>query len=71
MSKRNRPRTKAEIQADKARTGRPAKARTEKQSIHATVHLTPAERERLGKLAKECGLSLAALIMRPWREKGV
>ena len=69
MGKRNRSRTEAEIQADKARTGRPPKAKAEKQSVHITVHLTPAECERLGKLAQEDDLSLAALIMRPWRKE--
>ena len=33
------------------------------------VYLTPAERTRLGALAKAEGISLAALVMRPWREK--
>ena len=70
MGKRNRPRTEAEVKADRARTGRPPKSQAEKQSEHVTVHLTPAERKRLEKLAKKDGLSLPALIMRPWREKG-
>ena len=69
MAKRNRPRTKAEIRADKARTGRPPKSKADKQSEHITVHLTPAERKRLEKLAQEDGLSLPALIMCPWRKK--
>ena len=33
------------------------------------VYLTPAERKRLGALAKSAGIALAALIMRPWREQ--
>ena len=71
MGKRKRPRTKAEREADKARTGRPPKAKTERQSERVTVHLTPSERERMEKMAKEAGASLAAMIMRPWRAKGV
>ena len=34
-----------------------------------SVSTTPAERERLEKLAEEAGLSLPALIMRSWREE--
>ena len=71
MSKRKRPRTKAEREADKVRTGRPPKADAEKLSERVMVHLTPTERKRIERMAKEEGLSLAAMIMRPWREKGV
>ena len=70
MGKRKRPRTKAEQQADKVRSGRPPKAEAEKLSERVTVHLTPNERKKIAQMAKEEGLSLAAMIMRPWR-KGV
>ncbi len=70
MGKRTRPRSKAEREADKARTGRPPKDRGERQSERVMVHLTPAERKRFEREAKEAGLSLAAFIMRPWRKKG-
>lgn len=63
-------RTPAQIAADKKRTGRPRKADKERQSEKVTVYLTKAELRRLEKVAKEEGLPLASLIMRPWREKG-
>ena len=70
MGKRKRPRSEAEHEADKKRTGRPRKAKIERQSERVTVHLTPRERRKLEQLAKEEGLSLASMIMQPWREKG-
>jgi hypothetical protein len=62
-------RTKAEIAADRRRTGRPPKPKAEKQSARVMLNLTQAERARLEKLAKAEGLPLATLIMRPWREE--
>ena len=70
MGKRNRERTQAEKEADRQRSGRPPKKQDEIQSYRVTVNLTQAERERLSKLARDEGMSLAELIMRPWREKG-
>lgn len=70
MSKQERQRTEAQIQADKARTGRPRKAKAVKLSERITVHLTSAERKRIEKLAKAEGISLPAMIMKPWREEG-
>ena len=70
MSKHTRERTQSEIDADRLRTGRPRKKNVEKQSNRITVNLTQAERTYLGRLAEKEGLSLAELIMRPWREKG-
>ena len=69
MAKQKRKRTQAEIRADKLRTGRPPKVRSEKHSEQIMVYLTPGERAQLEALAKKEGLSLAALIMRPWREQ--
>ena len=69
MAKRKRKRTRAERAADKLRTGRPPKPVAEKQSERVMVYLTKSERIRLEKLAEEKGLSLASLIMCPWREK--
>jgi hypothetical protein len=68
MNKKKR--TPAQMAADKRRTGRPPMAPAEKHSEQVMVYLTPAERKRLEKLAKKEGIPLAALIMRPWREKG-
>ena len=65
----SKPRSKAQRTADKNRTGRPPKTATEKQSRRVMVYLTPAEHDKLHSLAEEAGISLAALIMRPWREK--
>jgi len=48
--------------------GRPRKAKDKKQSAHLSVYLTPMERDTLGKLARQKGLSLASLIMLPWRQ---
>jgi len=63
-------RTKAQRAADKLRTGRPPKPPEEKLSEPVMVYLTKAERARLEALAKKEGITLASLIMRPWREKG-
>lgn len=54
------------MRADKLRTGRPPK-KAEKQSKRIMAYLTPDEYKQFE--AKEEDLSLAALIMRPWREK--
>ena len=67
MAKRSR--SEAEKEADKHRTGRPRKPVAEKQSEKVMVYLTSAERTRLGELATKEGLSLASLIMQPWREQ--
>jgi len=64
-----RKRTAAEVAADKLRTGRPRKAAREKQSERITVYLTPSERRQFERMAKKEGISLAELVMRPWREE--
>ena len=69
MAKRKHKRTEAAIRADSRRTGRPPKKPEERQSEKVMVYLTKAERERLEDLATREGLSLASLIMRPWREE--
>ena len=69
MAKRNRARTKAEIKADAQRTGRPRKKPSEKQSKRIMVYLTPDEYQRFEVQAKAEGVSLAALIMSPWRKE--
>ena len=50
--------------------GRPPKSPGEKQGERITVYLTKAEYGRMQALAKEKGVSLASLVMLPWREKG-
>ena len=62
-------RSKAQLEADKLRTGRPPKQPEEKQGEQVTVYLTKSERAELERQAQNEGISLTALIMRPWREK--
>ena len=50
------------------RPERPRKDRNEKRSEAVMVYLTEAERARLEDLAEQEGVTVAALIMRPWRE---
>ena len=57
------------MRADKLRTGRPPKKKAEKQSKRIMVYLTPDEYKRFEAEAKKEGLSLASLIMRPWRKR--
>ena len=61
-------RTPAQRAADKHRTGRPPKNPAEKWSERITVYMTTAERARLESLAEQEGVTLASLIMRPWRD---
>ena len=61
--------TPAQIAADKLRTGRRPKDPKIKQSKRVMVYLTEAEMARLEAEAKEAGLSLAATLLRPWREQ--
>jgi len=61
-------RTLAQKAADKLRTGRPPKEPAEKWSERITIYMTPTERARLESLAEQEGVSVAVLIMRPWRE---
>lgn len=55
--------------AMKKRAGRPSKSKATKQGRQITVYLTEAEYKRIAAQAKQEGLSLASLIMRPWREE--
>jgi hypothetical protein len=67
MAKKKR--SPAEIAADKRRTGRPRKPADEKQRYRITVYLNKAEWEHMQQLARQEGVSLAELVMRPWREQ--
>ncbi|MFH1423309.1 MAG: hypothetical protein ABIH42_11440 [Planctomycetota bacterium] len=49
--------------------GRPPKRPDEKYSGQVLVHMTLRERAKLEKEAKKTGLSLSALLMRPWRDQ--
>ena len=64
-----RKRTKAQIDADARRTGRPPKAPAKKQSEQVMVYLTKDERKQLEAMAAEKGLSLSAMIMTKWRNQ--
>ena len=62
-------RTKAQIEADKLRTGRRPKTKAEKMSKHILVSMTPAEWKRVKAEAKKQGLSVSALLMKPYRKE--
>jgi hypothetical protein len=64
-----RQRTRLEIEADARRTGRPPKKAKDRQLHRITVYLTDAEMAHIEALAKEAGVSLAAMVLRPWREE--
>ena len=53
----------------KARMGRPPKPPDERQAERIMVNVTRAERVQLEREARKAGLSLSALLIRPWREK--
>ena len=63
-------RTAAQLAADKRRTGRPRMAVEDKRSDPVMVYLTTAERIRMEAMAEGDGITLASLIMRPWRDGG-
>jgi hypothetical protein len=64
-------RTTAQLAADKRRTGRPTKSPSRRQNKKVTIYMTPAELKRLEVQATEEGVSLSALMMKPWRNEGV
>ena len=53
----------------KSRMGRPPLPPEERKSVHVSVRLAKAELARLKVLAREHGVTVSELIMRPWREK--
>lgn len=52
-----------------SRMGRPPKPPGLKQSQMISVHVTPAERERMEAEATRRGISLSALLASPWRKE--
>lgn len=66
--KKRRQRTKAERETDAKRTGRPPCVPGHRRTAFVGVHMTPAERRKLEAEAKRLGVSLSALLMRPWRK---
>jgi len=55
-------RTKKEIAADKARTGRPALPNSEKRSVKFTFRLTPKEMSTLRARSKAAGKEVADFV---------
>jgi len=49
--------------------GRPPLPPEERKSVIVSIRLTKAELARLKALAREHGVTVTELIMRPWREK--
>ena len=54
----------------KKRMGRPPKPARLKMSKFIGVKVTPDEYRRLRIEARRAGLSIPALLMRPWRKEG-
>lgn len=54
--------------ANAKRMGRPPKPRSEKYGAQVNVRMTEAERQVLEAEAARLGVSLSALLMRPWRK---
>jgi hypothetical protein len=52
----------------KARMGRPPLPPADKRSKCVMVRLTPGEYRALKAVARQEGLALARLLMKPWRE---
>ena len=48
--------------------GRPPKPPAERRDAQVTVSLTKAELARLRREAREAGVTVSELLMRPWRE---
>jgi predicted HicB family RNase H-like nuclease len=69
MGKNKRQRTKAELEADSKRSGRPPINPRERHSARITINVTPEEKNRIESLAANEGISLSEMIMRPWRNK--
>lgn len=63
-------RSAAQRAADSKRTGRPPIAPEDKRSEPVMVYLTEDERKVLEALAEQEGVTLASLVMRPWRKGG-
>jgi hypothetical protein len=61
-------RTAAQRTADQRRTGRPPKTPEERRARPVMVYLTEAEYDLLAVEAECEGITVASLIMRPWRE---
>ena len=53
----------------KPRMGRPPLPPDERKSVHISVRLTRAELARLKTLAREHGMTVSELLIRPWREE--
>ena len=54
----------------RARMGRPPKPPAERRDQVVSVSLTKAERRRIVAAARAAGITVAELLMRPWRREG-
>ena len=50
--------------------GRPPKKPADRMSQSALVRLVPADFARLRREAREAGVSIAAVLLRAWKERG-
>jgi len=63
---KRKQRTKAQIEADARRTGRPALGENSK-SRNVVIRVSEAEYERLHRKAQQADVSLSSIIMAPHR----
>jgi len=57
------------LQTGKRRMGRPPKPPADKYTEQVNVRMTASERELIEVQAQKQGVSLSAVLMRPWREE--
>ena len=55
---------------EKKKMGRPPVPAGKRIDVQVSVAMTAAERERIRGAARERGLTMSQLLMRPWRRKG-
>jgi hypothetical protein len=53
----------------RARMGRPPKAAAQRRTECVMIRLTKAEKRILEREARQLGLSLSAVILKPWRDQ--
>lgn len=64
-----RMRTKAQIAADKRRTGRPPLPASQKKGRFVQVRVTEAQLRQLKSEARRRGCTVADLLLGPWRKE--
>lgn len=63
-----RKQTPAEKAANKFRTGRPPKKPGEAQTERLTANCTRKEKAMVERDAKQAGIAVSDMLMRPWRD---